>query len=91
VLDVPMCARNCKEVQQITQWHSVQPLLRTHDHAPPQPSPERDTDASRVWLLPSGVVMCVEQSLTDYTGWTSQEVMGKQLSSLMTSMAEVDG
>ena len=44
----------------------------------------------KAWLLPSGGVLCVDQSFTDYVGWGPADVVGKEFASLFVRPSEVE-
>lgn len=69
------------------------PCLTQHmlPFRPPPLQPARlDPGTVKVWLLPSGTILAVDQQFTDYAGWGPMELVGKPFSSLGLNPEEID-
>lgn len=49
-----------------------------------------DDKEVKVWLLPSGTVLCLDQHFTDYAGWGPAETQGKPFSMLFHDPTEIN-
>jgi hypothetical protein len=49
-----------------------------------------DPSIIQAWLLPSGIMLCADQSFLDYVGWTTADLVGKPFSSLGEDRAALD-
>jgi hypothetical protein len=58
--------------------------MHAHQAAPAMPS------LMRAWLSPTGILLCVDKSFSDYVGWAPSELAGRPLASVCTEPAELE-
>ncbi len=50
-----------------------------------------DPGTVKVWMMPNGVMLCVDQAFLDYAGWGASEMVGRPLNILGADPELLDG